>query len=625
MTETDLKQGFYVGEWEIQPLRSQVVGPAGPVHLEPRVMDVLVALASRPGEVIERSELLETVWQGRAMSDEPLNRCISKLRGVFDDSRQDPGYVETVPRRGYRLIAPVRLPEKATAEEVPTKARTLPVKAAVNVAAITALVVAGAILNWPADDRSIAILPCEPLGGTPPYIAEGVSDEIGKRLARIEELKVAARTSSAVFRNSDEDARIIARRLGVAYLVDCSVLASPGEVRVSVELINRDGVVEWSDSVSAPTNGLSPLQDGIANQVLRRIAPEIADLLQIRTAQSTQNMDAYDHVLQGRYLLARRGEDAVRNAIVQFQQAITLDETYGDAYVGLATAYAVLPFYTREAAGGHFDLAMAIIDKGIQMDPGVEQMAASIRAFMLLYGEWQWIEADQAFETALDYAPNDSDLLNWYSVFLAGVGRSAEALDAAQLARDLDRLSPVVNQRLAVAHLWAGNDELAAEYFEVANQLGMAPATQPEAYIILLVRQDDYALARTMLNLQQVMMGYDTAWVDALFRAMQEPEYRDAAVEAVLQASEGGHVTPLHLFGVWVYLDENERAIDAALALIRDRVAFNTEFLFSEEATALRRHPRFGEVIRGIRLDTYWDYHGWPAMCESRGADIVCH
>ncbi|MEJ2129221.1 MAG: transcriptional regulator [Woeseiaceae bacterium] len=138
MTETDLKQGFYVGEWEIQPLRSQVVGPKGPVHIEPRVMDVLVALASRPGEVLERTELLDTVWQGRAMSDEPLNRCISKLRGVFGDTPQAPAYVETVPRRGYRLIAPVRLPEVQSGE-APVKPRTLPVKAAVNVAGIALL------------------------------------------------------------------------------------------------------------------------------------------------------------------------------------------------------------------------------------------------------------------------------------------------------------------------------------------------------------------------------------------------------------------------------------------------------------------------------------------------------
>ncbi|MEJ2129220.1 MAG: hypothetical protein P8X81_10285 [Woeseiaceae bacterium] len=467
-------------------------------------------------------------------------------------------------------------------------------------------------------------MPCAPLGGTPPYIAEGVSDEIAKRLAGIEDLKVAARTSSAVFRNSDEDARVIARRLGVAFLVDCSVLSSSDEIKVSVELTNGDGIVEWSDSYSVPVTGLNELQDEIANQVLRRVAPDVAAQLQIKTAQSTQNMDAYDHVLQGRYLLARRGDSAVRDAIWQFQQAIDLDESYGEAYVGLATAYAVLPFYTREAAEGSFGLAMALIDKGVQHDPNVEQMAASIRAFMLLYGEWHWIEADQAFATALNYAPNDSDLLNWYSVFLAGVGRTAEALDAAQLARDLDRLSPVVNQRLAVAHLWAGNDEQAAEYFEVANQLGMAPATQPEAYIILLMRQQDYALARTMLNLQQMMMGYDTAWVDALFSAMQDPEYRDAAVETVLQAEQNGDITPLHLFGVWVYLDENDRAIDAALALIRDRVAFNSEFLFSKESAALRQHPRFGEIIRGIRLDEYWDYHGWPAMCEPSGADIVC-
>jgi Tfp pilus assembly protein PilF len=336
-------------------------------------------------------------------------------------------------------------------------------------------------------------------------------------------------------------------------------------------------------------------------------------------------MDAYDLVLQGSYHLARRGEDSLRLSIGLFQEALQLDDAYADAYVGLATSYAVLPFYSREAVEGSFDLATAILEKGSEMNANVDVLGASIIAFIRYHTEWQWIEAEEAFDTALRYTPNDSDLLNWYSVFLAGVGRIDESLDVAARARDLDRLSPVVNQRLAVAHLWAGNNEQANEYFEIANELGMAPATQPEAYVILLMRQGEYALALQLLSLQQMMMGYDDAWVEALFVAMQDSQYRADAIEVVLRAEQNGDITPLHLFGVWLYLEEEERAIDAALALIKDRAAFNSEVLFTEESASLRQHPRFGEIIRGIRLDVYWNYFGWPPMCESQGADIVCY
>jgi hypothetical protein len=162
-------------------------------------------------------------------------------------------------------------------------------------------------------------------------------------------------------------------------------------------------------------------------------------------------------------------------------------------------------------------------------------------------------------------------------------------------------------------------------FLSAALSLGMAPAMQPEAYVILLLRQQEYDVARWLLIAQQKISGFDTEWVEALFMAIQKPEYLGEAVQAVLRAEESGDISALHFFAVWVYLDEVERAIDAAPALIRDRVSFNTEFLFTEESSALRQHPRFGEIIRGIKLDHYWDYFGWPAMCQSQGTNIVCH
>lgn len=621
MTETDLKQGFYAGKWEVQPMHNRIVGPAGEEHLEPKVMDLLLILAERPGEVIEKQELIDRIWDGRAVGDEPLTQCVTKLRKAFHESQS----VKNVPRRGYLIAYPV----KPLVEDPPPKPpKRTQVRPALTGAAVALVIVLGIIVFFyrPPAENSIAILPLGNAGDSADvYWVDGFTDAVSHRLAGVPELKVAARTSAYKFRESDEDEKTIARKLGVAHLLIGSARKDGDEVHVTINLVDRDGFVMWSDSYSVNINASSALQDEIANTVLGHISQSLASSYPITTDPPTQNMDAYDLVLQGNYHLARRGEDSLRLSIGLFQEALQLDESYADAYVGLATAYAVLPFYSREAVGGSFDLATAILEKGAQMNANVEVLGASIIAFVRYHTEWQWIEAEEAFDTALQYTPNDSDLLNWYSVFLAGVGRVDQSLQVAERARDLDRLSPVVNQRLAVAHLWAGNNDMANEYFEIANELGMAPATQPEAYVILLMRQGEYALALQLLSLQQMMMGYDDAWVEALFVAMQDPQYLDDAVEVVLRAEQNGDITPLHLFGVWVYLGEEERAVDAALALIRDRVAFNSEFLFSEEAAALRQHARFGEIIRGIRLDTYWDYFGWPPMCEPQGADIVCY
>ena len=153
----------------------------------------------------------------------------------------------------------------------------------------------------------------------------------------------------------------------------------------------------------------------------------------------------------------------------------------------------------------------------------------------------------------------------------------------------------------------------------------MPVTTQPEAYLVLLLRQDKLEIARLLMAGQQKLQGMDADWVDALFMAMQDSSHQPAAVEAVEQAVASGNISDLHLFGVWIYLDETERAIDTALRLTEYRILFIPEFLFAVETAGLRRHPRFAEVVRAIGLDRYWDYFGWPELCRrAEDGAIVC-
>ena len=182
----------------------------------------------------------------------------------------------------------------------------------------------------------------------------------------------------------------------------------------------------------------------------------------------------------------------------------------------------------------------------------------------------------------------------------------------------------MVNQRLAIAYLWVNENQLAEEQFAIAAEQGMPVTTQPDAYLLVLLRQDKYEVARLLMAASQKMQGLDSTWVDALFMAMQDTTNKPAAVAAVERAVADGDISDLHLFGVWVYLGETERAIDTALRLTEDRIRFIPEFLFAAETAQLRGHPRFSEVVRAIGLDRYWEYFGWPAMCQPQGEAIVC-
>jgi len=654
----ELKQGFRLGNWEVRPLTGEMSGADGIAHLEPKVMEVLAALAQRPGEVVEREELLRRVWGTRAaVADEPLTRCIAELRRVLGDSRQTPVFIQTIPKRGYRLLCPVT-PLAASTTFVPAPApseeRSVPAAAAAPAASghrrqghpamvgtglAAALVLAGVAL-WamtrgtaesgsvePIERNTIAVLPFTDVGGSPDnaYFGEGLADEILSRLSAVEGLHVVARTSSFAVRASADDVRSIAQRLAVAHVLEGTVRRDGERVRIDVQLIDATrGYRLWSARYDGVIGDIFALQDEIANTIvakLRDTVPTELPTTPIVTSVPTTNLDAYQLLLQGRRYLNQRDEDSLRRSILLFQEALELDPSYGQAYVELAKAYALLPTYSAEIQDEMFDLALATLAAGVEQDAALDDSMQVVLA-LVASARWDWIGAEIAFRRALEHNRNDSNLLVWYSQFLSAVGRPAAAADYARRARELDLLSPVANHRLSVASMWIDADDDAARYAQIAEELGMGRT--PDAYIVLEFRQRNYAAVRPLLIGVQTMFGKATAWVDPLLAALASPEHRPQAIEALARAEQARDVPPKYLFGSWLYLGETERAVDAGLRLVNDRPSFNVEFLFSREARALRQHPRFGELVRAIGLNSYWDRFGWPEMCRESGDTISC-
>ena len=659
-----LEKGFYLGGWEVQPLEGRIVGASGPVHVEPLVMKVLLALASRPGEVVQRNELVDKVWDGRAISDSPINRCIAELRRLLEDSRTDPRFVETLSKRGYRLIAPVRFsdenaesPETAAGVDqpdfiVPLHKRLLARFAGIpayqrgaGVIAVTALVAWAMIssetsrpvpvpepepgLTRPAGVL-IAVLPFTDMSdaGAGGSVVDGLAEEIRTRLALITGLGVIGSHTASSLKENDEDAAANAEDLGITHRINGSARRSGDRIRVAVELTDARGVVVWPKTYEGVIDDVFAMQDTIANDIvaqLRSTLPLPGSVAPISTAPPTESMDAYNLVVRGRESLALREEGPLREAIELFDRAIKLDDRYAEAYVGLATAYALLPFYSYESVNESFSMAKAVLAEGAMRNPLVDEKSAGITAFMLFRTEWNWIESDVGFRRALRLSPQDAELLQWYSQFLGSVGRQADALEYAIQARLLDPRSPVPNHRLAIAYLWAGQDELARKQYALAEELGIAPQAVPEPFFILLLRSKEYETARSLMAAHQMITGRSTDWIDPVLRAMKNPAQIPAAIEAVERAEKDNQISLQYLFGLWVYLGETDRAIDTALLISSDRRSFGTEFLFIDETRELRRNPRFNELVRSVGLHRYWDHYGWPEMCR-RDEDerIVC-
>jgi TolB-like protein/DNA-binding winged helix-turn-helix (wHTH) protein/Tfp pilus assembly protein PilF len=665
----ELKQGFKLGPFEVRPLTGDVAGAEGTQHLEPKVMEVLHALAQHPGEVVEREELLKRIWGARAaVADEPLTRCIAELRRALGDSRQTPVFIQTIPKRGYRLVCSVEplaapcglaappvvapaypeatqterdaAPTRSAGHSAETAWRPRAVHPALAGGGLVSVLALAAIALWattrpapdnrsgePIDRNTIAVLPFTDVGGTDDgaYFGEGLADEILSRLSAVEGLRVVARTSSFAVRASADDVRGIGQRLSVAHVLEGTVRRDGERVRIDVQLVDAEqGFGLWNARYDGVLGDIFALQDEIANTIvakLRDTVPSELAAAPIATSAPTTNLAAYELLLRGRQYLDRRDEASLRHSIRLFEEAIALDAGYGQAYVELAKAYALLPSYSAEIQEEMFDQALATLAKGVAQDPSLDASMQGVLA-LVAYARWDWITAEVAFRRALEQAHNDPDLLVWYSQFLSAVGRPAESAEYALRAKQLDVLSPVVNHRLSVASMWIDADAEAARYAAIAEELGMGAT--PDAYIVLKLRQRDYAAVRPLLIGVQTMFAKPTAWVDPLLGALASPGRRAQAVEALARAEQARDVPPKYLFGAWLYLGEAERAVNAGLRLANDRPSFNVEFIFSREALALRQHPRFGELVRAIGLSRYWDRFGWPPMCRKSGEAIAC-
>jgi TolB-like protein len=477
--------------------------------------------------------------------------------------------------------------------------------------------------------NTIAVLPftdvSDSMGSA--YFGEGLADEILSRLSAVEGLSVVARTSSFAARSSTDDVRGIGERLRVAHVLEGTVRRSGDNVRIGAQLIDAQrGYQLWSASYDGVLDDIFALQDEIANTIvakLRDTVPTALPTTPITTSAPTENLAAYELLLRGRQFLHQREEQSLRRSIRLFQEAIELDRGYGQAYVELAKAYALLPSYSAEIQDEMFDLALATLATGVEQDPALDVSIQSVLA-LIAYSRWDWITAEVAFRRALEQPHGDTDLLVWYSQFLAAVGRTAASAEIAQRAKEVDLLSAVVNHRLSVASMWIDADADAVRYAQIAEELGMGPTANPDSYIVLKLRLGDHAAIRPLLIGVQTMFARPTAWVDPFLDALATAAKRPEAVAALARAEAARDIPRKYLFGAWVYLGETERAVATGLELVNDRQSFNVEFLFAREARALRVHPRFGELVRAIGLDRYWEQFGWPNTCRRDGERIVC-
>lgn len=485
MSQGDANKNFRMGPWLVQPDLNRLSDGNHAVTLEPRVMGVLVCLASRPGKIFSANKLLDTIWHGRAHADNTVYQAVAYLRKALDDDVHDPHFIETIAKKGYRLICPVT-PAAADGEvpksAIPSPSGWQPERRSLalftgrtfsfaGIGLLTVVMLYLVLDNYvlekapsetaeeltqdsiPAPvriDRSIAVLPFRNRSALAEdaYFVDGIQDDILTHLARLSFLqKVISRTSMEQYRETTKSMRQIGQELGVAAILEGGVQRAGGRVRINVQLIDATTDehlwVETYDRQLTVEN-IFAIQSEIATAIVDALQATLsAEDREKLAAVPTENMKALEYYFLGKDRTQKRATSALAEAIDYFQAAIDLDPNFALAYVHLA--YAI--DRRRATAGLSFDeedpKAKALALKALELD---DRLGEAYAILGWLERGWNNPEGEAAFQRAIELNPNGVMTYYYYCARLNMSGRHAESLSMCERALELDPLSPVVNR-----------------------------------------------------------------------------------------------------------------------------------------------------------------------------------
>jgi TolB-like protein/DNA-binding winged helix-turn-helix (wHTH) protein/Tfp pilus assembly protein PilF len=436
------------------------------VPLTPKVLDTLLVLVEKRGEVVSKDELLRLVWPDSFVEESNLAQNISVLRKALGHCADQAAYIETIAKRGYRFLAEVRISAaEAAPPELPVpRARPARRISPMVIASAVAILVLGILGSWYYRQRvprfqSIAVLPLKNLSGDPQqaYFADGITELLTTELAKTLPVRVISRTSAMRYRDTDKALPVIARELNAEAVLEGSVIRSGNRLRVTAQLIHGPSDRHlWAETYDRDLVEALTLQMEIARAVAHEIRASTAPPSGPAAARrAAVNPNAFEDSLRARYYLDQRTGSEIEKAISWYEKAIEEDPAYAPAYAGLADCYnqqgtvmigAHSPRDTRR-------MAMAAAGRALKIDPQLAEAHTAL-AYANLY-EWNWDQARRGFERAIALTPNYAPAHLWFAHYLTARGQFDRAQQEVRLAADLDPLSPIMQTQIGWLLLYA--------------------------------------------------------------------------------------------------------------------------------------------------------------------------
>lgn len=614
------------------------------IKLQDQPFQVLALLLQRPGEMVSREELRQNLWPENTFVDFDvgLNNAVKRLREALGDEVEHPHFVETLPRRGYRFIAPIEngaasgeagpaVAPLATDLEPPavpiiTPPAELAAPSAARrsprwlwIAALSSVVLLAVAIGvnpggWrnrllprsPAGSiQSIAVLPLQNLTGDPAqeYFVDGMTEALITDLAQINTLTVISQTSAMSYKDSHKSLPEVAKELNVEGVVEGAVMRSGNRVRIDAQLIYAPTDQHfWAKSYERSLSDVLLLQSEVAQAITEEIRAKLTRPGQARRASARAvNPEAYEAYLKGRYYFEKRNEAAINTAIDYFEQAIKIDPNFALGYAGLADAYNLAGFgvvgsIPRVEAAAR---CKAAAGKALELDDSLAEAHTAL-AFLKQSADQDWAGAEVEFRRALELNPGYVNAYLWYSQFLREEGRRDEDLSMTRRGLQLDPMSPIMLRNVGLAFWWYGDVDRAIEQFRKALEI------DPNRFNVLLslgyAYEEKGLYAEANSELQKALAlspGNIVAQAGLAYVSAVTGRRADAAKilnQLMRLPKERGASSQIAL--IYVGLGRNEEALGWLEKALEDH---SVDFWVLEKAPELdplRKDPRFQELMR---------------------------
>jgi len=560
--------------YEFGPYRLDTVGRSlecrgEVIALPPKAVEVLAELVKRPGEVVAKKELLETVWPEAFVEEANLNQMVFVLRRAIE-STNGSEYITTVPRRGYRFSGTVRR------VEIPCRI------------------------------DSIAVLPLANLSGDPSqeYFADGITEALITELAKVGSLRVVSRTSVMRYKGKAEPIAEIARALRVRGLLEGSVVKSGDRFRITVQLIHAGSDQHlWTEVYDGAMVDVLEVQGKVARDVAAGICAQLSRGEEARlTIRRKVSPDAYSLYLKGRYFARILTEEGQRKAILHFQKSIQCDPDYAPAYAGLAECLIELAYFFGMNPKKAFAEAKPAALKAVALDEEFAEGHAALGLLRLL-DDWDWDAADRETARAIELAPGNPYVYWKRGVFLRYAGRCDESIPIHLHAESLDPFSIVAITEVGYALYYARRFGEASKQIQKAIELEPAWDQLYFGLGLTLLQQELFEEAISALRTAVQKEPGNVFSVAALIYGLGHAGRKKEAERHLDELMKKYEYVPCWFLAMaWVGLDDKERALEALEQAFRDHepcmVSLKVDAIFDP----LREDARFKDMVRGVGL-----------------------